>query len=121
MRIIPHFCHGESPFFAGSDGARCTSGRAMVAMSAASSFQAERRGPLERASVPAPIVSSAPAWSARDLLDSRDHFVGGLFRRPTVVHDAAHRLGPHVLVVENGELVVLGEFERRGSRAELVV
>src|SRR5882757_1922218 len=99
MRIIPHFCHGESPFFAGSDGARCTSGRAMAAMSAASSFQAERRASLERTSAPAPIVSSAPAWSARDLLDPRNHFVGGFLRSPTVVHDAAHRLGPHVFVV----------------------
>src|SRR5439155_22903559 len=90
-------------------------------LSAASSLQAERRASLERTSAPAPIVSNAPARSAGDLLDPRNHFVGGFLRRPTVVHDAAHRLCPHIFVVETGELVVLGEFERCGPRAKLVV
>ena len=38
-----------------------------------------------------------------------------------LVDDAVHRLGPDVLVVEDRELVVLGEFERHRAGAELVV
>jgi hypothetical protein len=43
--------------------------------------------------------------SARDLLDACDHLVDNL-----LVDDAVHRLGPDVLVVEDRELVVLGEL-----------
>jgi hypothetical protein len=47
--------------------------------------------------------------SARDLLDACDHLVDRLVDRDLLVDDAVHRLGPDVLVVEDCELVVLGE------------
>src|SRR2546427_1752164 len=42
-------------------------------------------------------------------------------RRPLVVGDAVDRFGPDVLVVEDRELVVLGELERHRAGRELVV
>jgi hypothetical protein len=49
-------------------------------------------------------AASFPSPTARDLLDARDHLVGGLFDRDVVVDDAAHRLRPDVLVVEHVNL-----------------
>src|SRR6201986_4823381 len=57
----------------------------------------------------------------RDLLDAGDQFVDGLVDRHLFADHAVHRLGPDVLVVEDGELPVLGEVERRGAAGELVV
>src|ERR1700738_4399516 len=55
----------------------------------------------------------------RDLLDAGDQFVDGLVDRHFLAHHAVHRLGPDVLVVEDGELVVLGEVERYRAAGEL--
>src|SRR4051795_12825644 len=55
----------------------------------------------------------------RDLLDAGDQFVDRLVDRHLFAHDAVHGLGPHVLIVENGEFEVLGEIERRGAAREL--
>src|SRR5438128_9040294 len=57
----------------------------------------------------------------RDLLDASDQFVDGLVDRDLFAHHAVHRLGPDVLVVQNGELVVLGEVERRRAAGELSI
>src|SRR5947199_5984335 len=67
------------------------------------------------------ILSRRPASSisTRDLLDAGDQFVDGLVDRHLLAHHAVHRLGPDVLVVQNSELPVLGEVERRGSAGKL--
>src|SRR5947209_5344602 len=57
--------------------------------------------------------------SARDRLDAGDQFVDRLFNRNLLAHDPVHRLGPGVLVVEDRELVVLGEVERQRAASEL--
>ena len=57
----------------------------------------------------------------RDLLDARDQLVDRLLHRHLLADDAVHRLRPHILVVENRELVVLGKIERLGAAGELVV
>src|SRR5262249_57805262 len=57
----------------------------------------------------------------RNTLDAGDQFVNGLVDRDFLADHAVHRLGPGVLVVQNGELPVLGEVERRGAAGELVV
>src|SRR5437773_1474166 len=69
------------------------------------------------------ILSRRPAssTSTRDLLDAGDQFVDGLVDRHLLAHHAVHRLGPDVLVVQNRELPVLGQVERRGAAGELVV
>src|SRR2546426_9422793 len=59
--------------------------------------------------------------SARDFLDAGDHLVDRLLHRPLVGDDAVHRLGPDVLVVEDGEFPVLGELEGHRARRELLV
>src|SRR5947207_1803909 len=59
--------------------------------------------------------------STRDLLDAGDQFVDGLVDRHLLAHHPVHRLGPDVLVVEDRELPVLGEVERRGAAGELIV
>src|SRR4029453_13619393 len=106
----PHFCHGDHAFFAGPAGNGCASGRTIVDIGG---------NPVELATPLTSTLSSAGRGEgslyclARDLLDAGDHLVGGLLRRPAVVDHAAHRLGPYVFVVENRELVVLGELERR--------
>ena len=110
--LLPRATMPSSP---GRPARACASGRAIVDTAGAPSTRdhctalSPRRG--ERATTSIPL--------ARDLLDAGDHLVGGLLRRPAVVDHAAHRLGPHVLVVEDRELVVLGEFERRRARVEL--
>src|SRR5688500_14399186 len=62
-----------------------------------------------------------PAGLAGDFLDALDHLVDGLLRRPLVGDHAVHRLRPDVLVVEDGELPVLGELEGHRAGRELVV
>src|ERR1700704_4920100 len=62
-----------------------------------------------------------PAGSACDLLDAGDQLVDRLVDRNLLVDHPVHRLGPGVLVVQDGELVVLGELEGQGAGLELVV
>src|SRR4051794_32853270 len=57
---------------------------------------------------------------ARDLLDAGDHLVDRLLDRDFLTDDPVHRLGPDVLVVQDGELEVLGEFKRHRAVLELV-
>src|ERR1700677_551856 len=57
----------------------------------------------------------------RDLLDARNQLVDRFLHRHLLADDAVHRLRPHILVVENRELVVLGKIERLGAAGELVV
>src|SRR3982751_5867283 len=59
--------------------------------------------------------------STSDRLDALDHLVDRLVHRHLVAHDAVHCLGPNVLVVEDGELVVLREFEGHRAGSVLVV
>src|SRR3984893_11276890 len=61
------------------------------------------------------------ASSARDFLDAGDQFVDGFIDRHFLAHHAVHRLGPDVLVVQDGELVVLGKVERLRASGELVI
>src|SRR4051812_23964637 len=61
-----------------------------------------------------------PCPSARDRLDAGDHLVHRLVDRHLLVHHAIHRLRPYVLVVQNRELVVPGEFERHRAGMELL-
>src|SRR5579871_6335558 len=58
---------------------------------------------------------------ARDFLDAGNQFVHRLVDRDFFADHAVHRLGPDILVVQDGELPVLGEVERRGAAHELVV
>src|ERR1700710_2899241 len=60
----------------------------------------------------AALQAARASTLARDLLDAGDHFVDGLVDRDFFAHHPVHRLGPDVLIVENGELVVFGELER---------
>src|SRR3954447_13730506 len=60
-------------------------------------------------------------WLARDLLEAGDQFVDGLVDRHLLAHYPVHRLGPDVLVVQDRELPVLGEVERRRAASELGV
>src|SRR5918997_6484083 len=101
-----------------------TTGRCCCARSSTSIFQNGRRGVW----VPAfagttDILSRRPvsSRSPRDLLDASDQFVDGLVDRHLLAHHAVHRLGPDVLVVQDRELPVLGEVERRGAARELIV
>src|SRR6266849_5968651 len=57
----------------------------------------------------------------RNLLDAGDQLVDGLVNRHLLVDHAIHCLGPDVLVVENGEFVVLGELKRHGAARILVM
>src|SRR6516164_9223502 len=57
----------------------------------------------------------------RDFLDAGNQFVHRLVHRNFLADHAVHRLGPDVLVVQDGELPVLGEVERRGAAGELIV
>src|SRR3954447_18335646 len=67
------------------------------------------------------IAGRGEIISTRDLLDAGDQFVDGLVDRDLLADDPVHRLGPDVLVVEDRELPVLGEVERRGAAGELGV
>src|SRR4051794_20680364 len=58
---------------------------------------------------------------ARNLLEPRNQFVDGLFDRHLLADHAVHRLGPDILIVQDGELVVPGEVERLGAAGELGV
>src|SRR5260370_38766807 len=65
-----------------------------------------------------------PCWpgkSTRNLLYAGDQLVHGLVHRHFLVDHAIHRFGPDVLVVENGEFVVLGELKRDRAARILVV
>src|SRR5882762_5364100 len=104
MKIAPHACH-ELSRRAGGAGGAC--GRAMEDIRKSGSepdfrYLRSRYGKS----------GSDPDFaSARDFLDAGDHLVDRLLHRPLVGDHAVHRLRPHVLVVEDGELVVPGELE----------
>jgi hypothetical protein len=57
--------------------------------------------------------------SPRDLLDAGDQFVDGFVDRDLLAHHPVHCLGPDVLVVEDGKLVVPDEVERQRAAGEL--
>src|ERR1700730_19381888 len=63
----------------------------------------------------------AAVASTRDLLDAGDQFIDGLVDRDLLTDHAIHRLGPGVLIVQDGELVVPGEVEWLGAAGELGV
>src|SRR5215218_5634523 len=71
----------------------------------------------------ATLSSRRPASfiSTRDLLEAGDQFVDGFVDRNLLAYHPVHRLGPDVLVVQDRELPVLGEVERRGAAGELGV
>src|SRR5215475_3476173 len=58
---------------------------------------------------------------ACDFLDAGNQLVRRLLNRNLLADHAVHGLGPDVLVVQDGELPVLGEIKRRGAALELVV
>src|SRR5450755_2724284 len=66
-------------------------------------------------------LAAAGMALARDLLDAGDQLIDGLVHRHLFAHHAVHRLGPDVLVIQDGELVILGEVERRRAARELSV
>ena len=68
-----------------------------------------------------PTVARARQVSARHFLDAGDQLVDRLVDRHLLVDHPVHRLGPGVLVVQDGELLVLGELERQRAGLELVV
>src|SRR6266567_5769581 len=67
------------------------------------------------------LLRPASFTSTRDLLDAGDQFVDRLVHRHLFAHHPVHGLGPDVLVVQDRELPVLGEVERRGAARELSV
>src|SRR6187402_150606 len=101
-----------------------TTGRRCCARSSNSILRNDRRGVWVPAFAGTTVIlsrRSASSTSTRDLLDAGDQFVDGLVDRHLLAHHAVHRLGPDVLVVEDRELPVLGEVERRGAAGELIV
>src|SRR4051812_29742585 len=110
--ITPHACH-ESRRFGGEIGvsARFPPGTA-ISMAATTGLTSGGFSFYGR---------NPPAPSASHLLDARDHLVDRLLHRPLLGRDAVHRLRPDVLVVEDGELVVPGEFEVHHAGRELLV
>src|SRR5215468_10689389 len=88
-----------------------------------SSSQQPRSQPAHLTPRPSPREERGEggSTSTRDLLDAGDQLVNGLVDRDLLADHAVHRLGPDVLVVQDGELPVLGEVERRGAAGELVV
>src|SRR5215471_15823981 len=54
-------------------------------------------------------------------LDAGNHLVDRGLDRRFFAHDPVHGLGPNVLIVEDGELVVPREFERDRASHKLVV
>src|SRR6476620_3437405 len=79
--------------------------------------------------LPSPLAGRGRGWgvmwpafaSTRNLLDAGDQFVDGLVHRHLLAHHPVHRLGPGILVVQDGELVVLDEIERLRAAHELVI
>src|SRR5260370_37961252 len=104
-----------------STHSRHTPGMRGIQYAAAFRFHRWRFGLLDRPPSRAMTVSRRPASSPlpRDLLDAGDQFVDGLVDRHLLAHHAVHGLGPDVLVVQDGELVVLGEVERYRAAGEL--
>ena len=58
---------------------------------------------------------------ASDFFDTGDHFIDRFLSWYFLVQDAVHGFSPYVLIVEHGELVVLGELKWNGAVHELVV
>src|SRR3954471_11426589 len=93
--------------------------------SAGATASASRTASVDMASCPG--LSGRPEEGGRraicslagDLLDAGDHLVHGLVDGNLLVEHPVRRLRPHILVIENRELVVLDELE--GHRAGLVL
>src|SRR5438067_11260453 len=114
--IMPHACHGDRRLFAGPAGsAGSVRGRAMVDMM--SRMPDAARSPPNSPGTNGSQDRSLP----RDRLDARDHLVDRLVHRNLFADDAVHSLRPDVLVVDDRELVVLGELEGYRAGMELVV
>jgi hypothetical protein len=56
-----------------------------------------------------------------DFFDTGNHFIDCLLGRYFLIQDAVHGFGPNVLVIEYGELEVLGNLKRGSATHELVV
>src|SRR5579864_4247023 len=65
------------------------------------------------------VPAFARTTLSRDLLDARDQFVDRLVHRHLLADDAVHRFRPHILVVEDRELVVFRKVERLRAAHEL--
>src|SRR5882762_5055914 len=104
---MPHTCGGESRADSGALG-RSDAESVMAIAATLPEFPSPRscgeRGKQEL---------------ARDFLEAGDQLVDRLLDRDLLADHAVHRLGPDVLVVEDRELPVLGEVERRGAAGEL--
>src|SRR5436309_2713886 len=79
-----------------------------------------RRSPGRRAGDAVAAAGTIASFSStRDRLEAGDQFVDGLVDRNLLAHHPVHRLRPDVLAVQDRELPVLGEVERRGAAGEL--
>src|SRR5690348_8876816 len=68
-------------------------------------------GRLVKLTAPSRCVVSR---SARHRLDAGDHLIDRLVDRHLFADHPVHGLRPHILVVENSELPILGELEGHG-------
>src|SRR5215216_1882401 len=104
--MMPQACHGVSQGLAGGNVAVWF--KVTVVMPTPENLVPEDPEILRLTkNQPRPRTAGADLTaSARDLLDAGDHFVHRLVDGNLLVDHAAHRLGPDILVVENGELVV---------------
>src|SRR5258706_11776255 len=105
--IMPHACQGDRRRLAGPAGS-AGSERGMAMVDMMSRMPCAARSPFDSPRTNGPYSRCLP----RDRLDARDHLVDRLVHRHLFTDDAVHRLGPDVLVVDDRELVVLGELER---------
>src|SRR6201994_4547207 len=114
---MPHTCCGVSRADSGalgtSEAERVMAMRSLLGTCEWYHLSPQERGEWEEAACSRPL--------SRDFLEAGDQLVHGLVHRDLLADHAVHRLGPDVLVVEDGELPVLGEIERRGAALELVV
>src|ERR1700722_13282691 len=105
---MPQTCVVDSRGASGALGSTWSEAEIVIAITLLSSASGTRE------------MLTAPALP-RDLLDARDQLVDRLLHRHLLADDAVHRFRPHILVVENRELVVFGEIKRLGASRELGV
>src|ERR1700722_12791639 len=105
---MPQTCVVDSRGASGALGSTWSEAEIVIAITLLSSASGTRE------------MLTAPALP-RDLLDARDQLVDRLLHRDLLADDAVHRLGPDILVVQNRELVVLGEIKRLGAAGELCI
>src|SRR6266498_5399117 len=129
IRTMPQTCQAESGAAGPAGRAPPVSSSASVAISMRSLLSSSRACPghprhsflavdaRHKTGHDHPGISG----SLHYLLDAGDHLVDRGLDRHLLVHYTVHGLGPDVLVVENSELVVLGELERHGAGVELLV